>query len=146
MNIIKNYVLLLITYITVVNSYKFSSLTHNGVYLELYKWKCANSLKKYKNLNYLQRLFPNIFVGLYNMNEKEEIMLKYIFFIYPLTAKEYMVLDIFNNPSNGFNDDIEIFNSLQMYANTNNIKINVDNEVLKLNNEKYYLTNMYNKV
>lgn len=143
MNKIKCYVLLLLTYIIAVDSYNFAPLTHNGVYIELYKWKCANNLRKYKNLNYLQRLFPNIFVGLYNMDEKEEIMLKYIFFIYPLTAKEYMVLDIFSNPSNGFNDDIEIFNSLQMYANTNDIKINVDNEVLKLNNEKYYLSNIY---
>lgn len=142
MNKIKYYILLLITYITVIESYNYAPLTNNGAYIELYKWKCANNLRKYKNLNYLQKLFPNIFVGLYNIDDKEKI-LKYIFFIYPLTVKEYIVLDIFSNPSNGFNDDIEIFNSLQMYANTNDIKINIDNDVLKLNNEKYYLSNIY---
>lgn len=119
-------------------------LNYNNVYSSFYRWSKENKeshpkiiedtlwLSKYRFVN------PNIIIGVYN----DAYNLNYICLISRLSSTDYKLLNIFANPSNNFNDDLELLKNLFEFAINNCIKLNTD-KLSEIDKSRYLLTYLY---
>ena len=119
-------------------------LNYHNVYSSFYKWSNENKeshpkiiedtlwLSKYRFVN------PSIIIGVYN----DCYNLNYICLIRRLTQENYKLLNIFANPANNFDDDLQLLNNLFEFAINNDIKLNTD-KLTEIDNSRYLLTYLF---
>jgi hypothetical protein len=119
-------------------------LNYNNVYSSFYKWSNENKessqkiiedtlwLSKYRFVN------PNIIIGVYN----DTFNLNYICLIRRLSSTNYKLLNIFANPSNNFDDDLQLLKNLFEFAINNDIKLNTD-KLTEIDKGRYLLTYLF---
>jgi hypothetical protein len=119
-------------------------LNYNNVYSSFYKWSKENKkssqkiiedtlwLSKYRFVN------PSIVIGVYN----DTLNLNYICLIRRLSSTNYKLLNIFANPSNNFDDDLQLFKNLFEFAINNDIKLNTD-KLRDIDKSRYLLTYLF---
>ena len=119
-------------------------LNYNNVYSSFYKWSNENKqsqpkiiedtlwLSKHRFIN------PTIIIGVYN----DTYNLNYICLIRRLSPENYKILNIFANPSNNLEDDLELFKNLFEFAINNGFKLNTD-KLSDIDKSRYLLTYLY---
>lgn len=119
-------------------------LNYNNVYSSFYKWSNENKesskkiiedtlwLSKYRFVN------PSIVIGVYN----DTFNLNYICLLRRLSSTNYKLLNIFANPSNNFDDDLQLLNNLFEFAINNDIKLNTD-KLTEIDKSRYLLTYLF---
>jgi hypothetical protein len=119
-------------------------LNYNNVYSSFYKWSNENKessqkiiedtlwLSKYRFVN------PSIVIGVYN----DTFNLNYICLLRRLSSTNYKLLNIFANPSNNFDDDLQLFKNLFEFAINNDIKLNTD-KLTEIDKSRYLLTYLF---
>jgi hypothetical protein len=119
-------------------------LNYNNVYSSFYKWSNENKessqkiiedtlwLSKYRFVN------PSIVIGVYN----DTFNLNYICLLRRLSSTNYKLLNIFANPSNNFDDDLQLLKNLFEFAINNDIKLNTD-KLTEIDKSRYLLTYLF---
>jgi hypothetical protein len=119
-------------------------LNYNNVYSSFYKWSNENKessqkiiddtlwLSKYRFVN------PSIVIGVYN----DTFNLNYICLLRRLSSTNYKLLNIFANPSNNFDDDVQLLKNLFEFAINNDIKLNTD-KLTEIDKSRYLLTYLF---
>jgi len=119
-------------------------LNYNNVYSSFYKWSNENKessqkiiddtlwLSKYRFVN------PSIVIGVYN----DTFNLNYICLLRRLSSTNYKLLNIFANPSNNFDDDLQLLKNLFEFAINNDIKLNTD-KLVEIDKSRYLLTYLF---
>ena len=119
-------------------------LNYNNVYTSFYKWSSENKQSQPKIIEdtlWLSKnrfINPTIIIGVYN----DTYNLNYICLIRRLSPENYKILNIFANPSNNLEDDIELFKNLFEFAINNGFKLNTD-KLSDIDKSKYLLTYLY---
>jgi len=89
-------------------------------------------LSKYRFVN------PSIVIGVYN----DTFNLNYICLLRRLSSTNYKLLNIFANPSNNFDDDLQLLKNLFEFAINNDIKLNTD-KLTEIDKSRYLLTYLF---
>jgi hypothetical protein len=123
---------------------KITILNYNNVYSSFYKWSSENKesqpkiiedtlwLSKYRFVN------PNVIVGVYN----DCYNLNYICLLRKLSSNNYKLLNIFANPSNNYDDDLQLFKNIFEFTIMNGIKLNTE-KLNEIDKSRYLLTYIY---
>jgi len=121
-----------------------SELNYNNVYTSFYKWSNENKQSQPKIIEdtlWLSKnrfINPTIIIGVYN----DTYNLNYICLIRRLSPENYKILNIFANPSNNLEDDLELFKNLFEFAINNGFKLNTD-KLGDIDKSRYLLTYLY---
>ena len=119
-------------------------LNYNNVYSSFHKWSNENKeshpkiiedtlwLSKYRFVN------PSILIGVYN----DAYNLNYICLLRRLSPTDYKLLNIFANPVNNFDDDLQLLKNLFEFAIHNDIKLNTD-KLTEIDKSRYLLTYLF---
>ena len=119
-------------------------LNYNNVYSFFYKWSNENKQSQPKIIEdtlWLSKnrfINPTIIIGVYN----DTFNLNYICLIRRLSPENYKILNIFANPSNNLDDDLELFKNLFEFAINNDFKLNMD-KLSDIDKSRYLLTYLY---
>jgi hypothetical protein len=119
-------------------------LNYNNVYSSFYKWSNENKQSQPKIIEdtlWLSKnrfINPTIIIGVYN----DTYNLNYICLIRRLSPENYKILNIFANPSNNLEDDLELFKNLFEFAINNGFKLNTD-KLSDIDKSRYLLTYLY---
>jgi len=119
-------------------------LNYNNVYSSFYKWSNENKESQSKIiedtlwLNKNRFVNPSIIVGVYN----DAFNLNYICLLRRLSPSNYKLLNIFANPSNNFDDDLQLLKNLFEFAIYNDIRLNTD-KLTDIDKSRYLLTYLF---
>ena len=119
-------------------------LNYHNVYSSFYKWSNENKESHPKIIEdtlWLSKnrfVNPSIIVGVYN----DAFNLNYICLLRRLSATDYKLLNIFANPANNFDDDLQLLKNLFEFAIYNDIRLNTD-KLTEIDKSRYLLTYLF---
>ena len=119
-------------------------LNYNNVYSSFYKWSNENKESHPKIIEdtlWLSKnrfVNPSIIVGVYN----DAFNLNYICLLRRLSPTDYKLLNIFANPANNFDDDLQLLKNLFEFAIYNDIRLNTD-KLTEIDKSRYLLTYLF---